>query len=698
MCGKNNTKYWAELDVNVVTPTTQLPVMLTPKFSEIGPYVIRKTGRQQILLNPAWSLKQVKLLMQNNVSEVQPTCSSFLQTSFEGWITWLQKRDPSKKRITRDITGVVGTGLGILNSIDLEALMNKLATTTEDLTKLRQPLQSSLTALGTQQWLLSNILPNWEKVDVNDHKLIVDGLGATQSNFSLALSCIQAQLWIQSVAASIIREGEKGILPTEICKIIWDSAIDFEKEFQSWWNLVNFTYDPSTNTATAFVLTIRNASVHSIFPIISLGLNHDGAVLYPSEHREWARQISGKWQTVSLETCITREQRGFICESNAIRAQDICLDTEQNVCNFEIHPNETPETVLVYIGNDCACLRTACDKQLEKDLAFWEAPSGEGQLLQYVDDLLIATKTQEACVEWTRLRSHIPPPPPPPYPLCRSLPPRQRQHLPRRSQPRRHKPRGSQPLHLPRPRDNNHCHLSQNNAVRDCPGKPRSPRPHLARTRERTARPSRIAPAPTIRAVAGRHRRPCSSRPPPCFPCPAAARPDPRNRHVLARHGRHEPGRRHRHPAAIRRHSRFPPLRSQYQGSRVAPRPSQLRTPPPRISLQLLSRARSPPQPLPRWVSPPRHPRPSPRSPPPRLRRVSPSHRLPPAPVHPRRSARSRCFAAPARRERAAPARSHGAGFTARRCPHAISHPPRPHRRHSRDKRMRSSSRTTLTS
>uniref|UniRef100_A0A8C3V036 Uncharacterized protein n=1 Tax=Catharus ustulatus TaxID=91951 RepID=A0A8C3V036_CATUS len=373
MCGKNNTKYWAELDVNVVTPTTQLPVMLTPKFSEIGPYVIRKTGRQQILLNPAWSLKQVKLLMQNNVSEVQPTCSSFLQTSFEGWITWLQKRDPSKKRITRDITGVVGTGLGILNSIDLEALMNKLATTTEDLTKLRQPLQSSLTALGTQQWLLSNILPNWEKVDVNDHKLIVDGLGATQSNFSLALSCIQAQLWIQSVAASIIREGEKGILPTEICKIIWDSAIDFEKEFQSWWNLVNFTYDPSTNTATAFVLTIRNASVHSIFPIISLGLNHDGAVLYPSEHREWARQISGKWQTVSLETCITREQRGFICESNAIRAQDICLDTEQNVCNFEIHPNETPETVLVYIGNDCACLRTACDSI-------------------YVENLVISTK------------------------------------------------------------------------------------------------------------------------------------------------------------------------------------------------------------------------------------------------------------------------------------------------------------------
>lgn len=89
MCGKNNTKYWGELDVNVVIPTTQPPVILNPTISEIGPYVIRKTGHQQILFNPAWSLKQIKLLMQNNVSEIQPACSPFLQTSFEGWTTWL---------------------------------------------------------------------------------------------------------------------------------------------------------------------------------------------------------------------------------------------------------------------------------------------------------------------------------------------------------------------------------------------------------------------------------------------------------------------------------------------------------------------------------------------------------------------------------------------------------------------------------
>ncbi|XP_069631209.1 LOW QUALITY PROTEIN: uncharacterized protein [Haliaeetus albicilla] len=364
MCRKNNTKYWREFKIDVVIPTTQPIVVLSPKTFEIGPYVIRNTGLQQMLFNPAWSLKQVELSLQNNVSDIQPACSPFLRTSYEGWTTWLQKRTLPIRRTRRDLTGVLGTGLGVLNSIDSEVIMNKLATSVSDLAKLQQPLRSSLLALGTNQWLLSNILPKWEKVNVRDHELITDALGVIQNNLSLALSCIQAQIWTQSVAASIIREGEEGILPTEIRKIIWDSATDFEKELQSWWNLVNFTYDPVTNLATIFVLTIYNATIYPIYPIIALGLNHNGTILCPSEHRVWARKVDEKWQTVNLESCIVREQQGFVCEGNAIEAQDICLDTEQNICHFEIHPNENPETVLyvyIYIGKGCVCLRTVCD-------------------------------------------------------------------------------------------------------------------------------------------------------------------------------------------------------------------------------------------------------------------------------------------------------------------------------------------------
>ena len=93
----------------------------------------------------------------------------------------------------------------------------------------------------------------------------------------------------------------------------------------------------------------------------SLRWDHHGTILYPLEHRVWVQQNWNIWQTIDVDACVVREQQGFICESNTIKAQDICLDTEQNVCHFEIHPDETPETVFVYVGNRCVCMRTFCD-------------------------------------------------------------------------------------------------------------------------------------------------------------------------------------------------------------------------------------------------------------------------------------------------------------------------------------------------
>lgn len=69
--------------------------------------------------------------------------------------------------------------------------------------------------------------------------------------------------------------------------------------------------------------------------------------------------MNRKWQTVNLESCITQKQE-FICESSTINAQDICLDTEQGICHMEIHADASQKTVLVYIGQGCVCLRTAC--------------------------------------------------------------------------------------------------------------------------------------------------------------------------------------------------------------------------------------------------------------------------------------------------------------------------------------------------
>ncbi|RMB97205.1 hypothetical protein DUI87_26307 [Hirundo rustica rustica] len=61
-------------------------------------------------------------------------------TPQSGWTAWLRKWNSFKKRTLRDITDVMGTGLGILNNIDSEVILDKLAATTRDLTKLQQSL------------------------------------------------------------------------------------------------------------------------------------------------------------------------------------------------------------------------------------------------------------------------------------------------------------------------------------------------------------------------------------------------------------------------------------------------------------------------------------------------------------------------------------------------------------------------------
>ncbi|XP_075625630.1 LOW QUALITY PROTEIN: uncharacterized protein LOC142604244 [Balearica regulorum gibbericeps] len=345
----------------ITRPVPTGPSGLTPLTFSIGPYVIKNVGQQQILLNPFYSLKRVELSIQINIAELKPSCSPFLNTAHTGWLAWVHGRTPTSRRTQRDLTGTLGTGMGILNSIDAEILANKLAAATKDVQGLQHPLRSSLSALGANQWLLSDILPQWKQINENDHEIILETLGTAQGNISLALSCIQAQLWVQSVASAIIREGEEGVLPSEVRKVIWDNANEFEKEFQFWWQLVNFTYNPTNHSATAFVLTIRNASVHTIYPVIALGLNKNGTILYPIEHKVWAQKKGDTWQTVDVDACTVHEQQGFICESNIVQAQDICLDTEQNICHFEIRPNEILQTLVVYIGTGCVCIRTMCD-------------------------------------------------------------------------------------------------------------------------------------------------------------------------------------------------------------------------------------------------------------------------------------------------------------------------------------------------
>lgn len=58
-------------------------------------------------------------------------------------------------------------------------------------------------------------LPQWERTNIKGHCLIIGTLAITQ-DVSIALSSIQAQIWVQSMAVAIVRESEGSTLPTEI--------------------------------------------------------------------------------------------------------------------------------------------------------------------------------------------------------------------------------------------------------------------------------------------------------------------------------------------------------------------------------------------------------------------------------------------------------------------------------------------------
>ncbi|XP_067153359.1 uncharacterized protein [Apteryx mantelli] len=339
--------------------------VLRPFVSKIGPYVVKQNHIQELLTGPVRSLKKVVLSLSTvNVSSVRPHCTPFLSTLYTGWLAWLHSRSIHEVRTKRDLLSMAlgggGTGLGVLNSMNVEVLANKLEAVTSGMQGLINPINSSLANLGMGQWLVSDVLPAWEQISEKDHQVLLQALGIEQNNVSLALSCIQAQTWVQSVVAGILRDGDNGVLPTEIRKIVWDAATEKERQLQAWWRLVNFTHDQVLNAVIAYVLTVEDATIEKVYPIVALGINTNESVVYPLDHRMWARVSDKKWQTVDLEACILERGLGFICEDDALKASDVCFDTKEGVCHFEINPQSNNKTVLAYVGKGCVCFRTMC--------------------------------------------------------------------------------------------------------------------------------------------------------------------------------------------------------------------------------------------------------------------------------------------------------------------------------------------------
>ncbi|KAK4832484.1 hypothetical protein QYF61_023531 [Mycteria americana] len=156
-------------------------------------------------------------------------------------------------------------------------------------------------------------------------------------------------MWVQSVVAGSLRDGDNSILPTEIQKIVWDAATEKERQLQAWWRLINFTHDQVLNAVIAHVLTMAEAHIEKVYPIMGLGVNTNRSMAHPLDHRMWVRVSDGKWQSVDFEACTLERRLGFICEDDALKASDVCFDTKEGVCHFEINPQSSNKTVLAYI-------------------------------------------------------------------------------------------------------------------------------------------------------------------------------------------------------------------------------------------------------------------------------------------------------------------------------------------------------------
>uniref|UniRef100_A0A8C8RUK5 Uncharacterized protein n=1 Tax=Pelusios castaneus TaxID=367368 RepID=A0A8C8RUK5_9SAUR len=323
-----------------------------PKITGIGPYVVKEDIRRQLIIDPTYSLKKV-IINLAPISSIKPQCQKYTELLDRGWKQWLFTQvfpgvssDRKKRSIIDTALGEAGTGLGILNSIDVEILANKLSMLGQRLGDLPKPLKNSLTEMSASQHLIADILPEWESSQRADHLQILD--------------TVEAQAWTNDVIKDVIRDGMSGILPLEVKSAMWKHLSDFETDLHKWWRMINFTYNPQDDQITVYVLMISEAQRKWISPIIALGLNLHSSVMQPIGYKLWAIKQNNTWKTVELEACNEEPNVGYVCNNNAIQSCDVCLNRNKGECYYQLDPRSSNESMVVYVGRTCVCIRSWC--------------------------------------------------------------------------------------------------------------------------------------------------------------------------------------------------------------------------------------------------------------------------------------------------------------------------------------------------
>lgn len=195
---------------------TVVTVILPHKTNLIGPFVIKRDTRKKVLMNPKYLLQKVELSFQLDLNEIQSECA---HTILKGWNKWVKDNISQKPtgRNRRDtiakILWGIGMGLCVINIVDQEVLANKLETLGKDLSSLSLSLTISLDKLATIQFKVPSILPELWDAQEEDSMHMIDALVRLQSNVSIALSYMKAQIWLVTVAKDLIWDGLNGFCP-----------------------------------------------------------------------------------------------------------------------------------------------------------------------------------------------------------------------------------------------------------------------------------------------------------------------------------------------------------------------------------------------------------------------------------------------------------------------------------------------------
>lgn len=333
-----------------------------PIVSKGGPIVMGRQLKRKILVGPQYALIHLQVNVDIRFDKVLPICNTYIKTLRSGWDEWIKNVDATLRRGKRDlissVLGGLGTGLGAINTINVEVLASKIGRMGTELNTLNHPLGTSLTELSSIQHKVTDLLPTWFRTRQQDLETILKAVGTVQGNISLALACSQAQTWTQVTAQSIIRDGLEGIIAPELRKIMEQYGLsDFEASHSEWWKMVHF--ELIGTQIDTHILTIKKAKEDWIYPVIPMGILSNNSMLWPEDLPRWAVFHDDQWQATDLQACTGEKGLGYTCERQYINPDELCFK-QIGKCHYKLmkSPNVS---MIVSVNVSCVCVRTFCN-------------------------------------------------------------------------------------------------------------------------------------------------------------------------------------------------------------------------------------------------------------------------------------------------------------------------------------------------